>query len=86
MSISLTSDQENLIEAKLASGKYSSVQHLIGIALRLLDEYESADAAWVAEARMKVEAAIEASNHTTPIDGETFMNQVLERFQTSDRS
>jgi antitoxin ParD1/3/4 len=85
MSITLTPDQEHLIETKLASGKYSSVQHLIGTALRLLDQYESADAAWVEEVRTKVEEAIEASKHTPPIDGETFINQILERFQVADR-
>ncbi len=45
---------------------------------------ESADA-WVKEVRTKVEEAIEASKHTPPIDGETFINQILERFQMSDR-
>ncbi len=85
MSITLTPDQEHLIETKLASGKYSSIQHLIGTALRLLDEYEMEDAAWIEDSRIKVEEAIEASKHTPPIDGETFINQILERFQVADR-
>ena len=29
----------------------------------------------------KLNAAIEASEHTAPIDGETFVNGILERFQ-----
>jgi antitoxin ParD1/3/4 len=83
MSISLTPDQERLIEHKLQAGKYGSAQEVLEIALRLLDEYDRSDAEWVAEVKVKVDAAIEASNHTPPIDGETFVNQILERFRQS---
>jgi antitoxin ParD1/3/4 len=81
MSISLNPDQERLIEAKLQSGKYRSAEEVIELALRLLDEYDRADAEWVEEVREKIDAAIVASTHTPPIDGETFVNQILERFQ-----
>ena len=81
MSISLNPEQERLIEAKLQSGKYHSAEQVIELALRLLDEYDRADAKWVEEVREKIDAAIVASTHTPPIDGETFVNQILERFQ-----
>ena len=81
MSISLNPDQERLIEAKLQSGKYHSAEEVIELALRLLDEYDRANAEWVEEVREKIDAAIVASTHTPPIDGETFVNQILERFQ-----
>jgi antitoxin ParD1/3/4 len=81
MSISLTPEQERLIENKLQAGKYGSAQEVLEMALRLLDEYDRSDAEWVAEVKVKVNAAIEASNHTPSIDGEIFVNQILERFQ-----
>jgi len=81
MSISLNPDQERLIEAKLRSGKYRSAEEVIELALRLLDEYDRTDAEWVEEVREKIDAAMTASTHTPPIDGETFVNQILERFQ-----
>jgi antitoxin ParD1/3/4 len=85
MSIRLTPDQERLIQTKLQSGKYHSVEEVLEIALRLLDEYDHADAKWVEAVRTKIDAAIEASTHTSPIDGETFVNQILKRFrQTSE--
>ncbi len=31
--------------------------------------------------RTKIDAAIEASAHTAPVDGETFVNGILERFR-----
>jgi antitoxin ParD1/3/4 len=81
MSISLTPDQERLIQAKLHAGKYRSAEEALEIALRLLDEYDRADAEWIEDVREKIDAAILASDKTPPIDGETFVNQVLERFR-----
>ncbi|MGV0024645.1 ribbon-helix-helix domain-containing protein [Phormidesmis priestleyi] len=86
MSISLNSDQERLIQAKLQSGKYRSAEEVLEVALRLLDEYDRADAEWVKEVREKIDAALEASTQTPPIDGETFVNQILERFQQGNRA
>ncbi|MBW4539220.1 MAG: type II toxin-antitoxin system ParD family antitoxin [Myxacorys chilensis ATA2-1-KO14] len=81
MSISLTPDQERLIQTKLQSGKYRSAEEVLEIALRLLDQYDRADAEWVEDVRAKIDAAIKTPTHTPLIDGETFVNQILERFQ-----
>jgi antitoxin ParD1/3/4 len=86
MSISLTPDQERFIQTKLQAGKYRSAAEVLEIALRLLDEYDRADAEWVEDVRRKVDAAIEASNHTPSIDGETFVHQILERFQQAPQT
>jgi antitoxin ParD1/3/4 len=86
MSISLTPNQEHFIQTKLQAGKYRSAEEILEIALRLLDEYDRADAEWVESVRTKIDAAIAASTHTPPIDGETFVNEVLERFQQANRA
>ncbi|MEJ1931352.1 hypothetical protein WDZ92_13945 [Nostoc sp. NIES-2111] len=54
---------------------------MLEIALRLLDEYDRAEAEWVKDVQEKIDAAIAVSEHTAPIDGETFVNQILERFE-----
>jgi antitoxin ParD1/3/4 len=81
MSISLTPDQERLIQTKLQAGKYHSAQEILEVALRLLDEYDRANTEWVVDTQAKIDAAILASEQTLPIDGETFVNQILERFR-----
>lgn len=81
MSIRLTPGQEHFIQTKLQAGKYRSAEEILEIALQLLDEYDRSEAEWVEDVRVKIDAAIEASNHTAPIDGETFVNGILERFQ-----
>jgi antitoxin ParD1/3/4 len=86
MSISLTPDQERFVQAKLQAGEYHSAEEVLEIALRLLDEYDRSEAEWVEDVRVKIDAAIEASNHTAPIDGETFVNGILERFQQANQT
>lgn len=81
MSITLTPEQEQFIQAKLLTGKYRNAQEVLEVALRLLDEYEQSDIEWINTVRSKVDAAITASENTPPIDGETFVNQILARFQ-----
>ena len=81
MSITLTPEQEQFIQAKLLTGKYRNAQEVLEVALRLLDEYEQSDIEWINTVRAKVDAAIAASENTPPIDGETFVNQILARFQ-----
>lgn len=81
MSITLTPEQEQFIQAKLLTGKYRNAQEVLEIALRLLDEYEQSDIEWINSVRAKVDAAIAASQNTPPLDGETFVNQILARFQ-----
>jgi antitoxin ParD1/3/4 len=81
MSIQLTPTQESFIQTKLQAGKYRSAEEVLELALRLLDEYERADAEWVKEVRDKVEAAIAASSHTPPLDGEAVVARLLERLR-----
>lgn len=49
--------------------------------MRLLDEYERADSEWLNSVRAKIDAAVAVSEHTPPIDGETFIAGILERFR-----
>jgi antitoxin ParD1/3/4 len=54
------------------------------IAARFLAELaaeQQAENVWVEDVRTKIDAAISASEQTPPIDGETFINQILERLQ-----
>ncbi|MBE9059379.1 type II toxin-antitoxin system ParD family antitoxin [cf. Phormidesmis sp. LEGE 11477] len=85
MSISLTTDQERFVQRKLRIGNYRSAEEVLEIAFRLLDEYEQSNAEWVNEVRAKVDAAIEASEKMPPVDGETFVDSMLERLQQAKR-
>ena len=81
MNITLTPEQQNLIQAKIQTGKYQSTQQVIELALRLFEEYEQAESEWSQSVREKIQAAITTSEQTSPIDGENFVEGILQRFQ-----
>ncbi|MCL1475992.1 ribbon-helix-helix domain-containing protein [Argonema antarcticum] len=81
MSITLTKTQELFIQTKLETDKYRSVEEVLEVALRLLDEYDRADRQWIDSVRVKIDAAVAVSEHTKPIDGETFITGILDRFR-----
>ena len=58
MGISLTSNQERFVQTKLEEGKYQSAEEVIGLALKLLDEYEQSDAEWAKAVGRKIDEAI----------------------------
>ncbi|MDR9403324.1 MAG: SWIM zinc finger family protein [Halothece sp. Uz-M2-17] len=75
----ISATPERFIQTKLQGGKYDSAEEVLEVALRLLDEYDRAESDWVEGVRVRIDAAIEASNHTAPIDGETFVNGIISR-------
>ncbi|CAD5953221.1 hypothetical protein PCC9214_02691 [Planktothrix tepida] len=81
MSINLTSDQEQFIQTQLESGKYQTPEQVISTALRLLDEWQRAEAEWVKDVAAKIDAAVSTSEENPPLDGETFINGILEQFK-----
>jgi len=86
MSITLTSSQEQFIQTKLETGKYRSAQEVLEVALRLLDEYDRGDREWIDAVRVKIDAAVAMSEHTPPIDGETFIAGICDRFRETRES
>ena len=82
MNITLKPDQEAFIRAKLQSGHYQTVDDVIQAALELLDEQDKADEQWVIETRAKVDEGIASLERGEGIDGETFVNQLLSRYDS----
>lgn len=82
MDITLKPDQEALIRSKLQSGQYQSVDDVIQAALSLLDEQDKAYEEWVIETRAKVDEGIASLERGEGIDGETFVNQLLRRYDS----
>lgn len=81
MNIILKPDQEALIRAKLQSGRYQTIDDVIQAALHLLDERDKAYEQWVIETRAKVDEGIVSLERGEGIDGETFVNQLLEKLE-----
>ena len=84
MSITLTSEQEKVIQGLLATGKFNNAEEIIETALHLLAESYSYQQ-WTQEVRELITEAREASKHTPPIDGETFVASLLQRFEQAPK-
>lgn len=87
MNITLTPEQAQLVEAKLQSGRYKTVDELLAQAFQLLDEWENHDLAhapdWVASTRKKVDAAVQSLETNGGQDGETVVNELLQKFSNA---
>ncbi|MFM2430810.1 MAG: hypothetical protein RLZZ511_2023 [Cyanobacteriota bacterium] len=77
MTIALKPEQEQLILAQVATGRYANSAEVIDRALELLLE----EAAWIEDTREKVAIGIAELDRGEGVDGPTVMNQMLERFQ-----
>ncbi|UNU24733.1 hypothetical protein [Microcoleus vaginatus] len=54
---------------------------MLEVALRLLEEYDKGDREGSDSVRVKIDAAVAMSEHTPPIDGETFIAGICDRFR-----
>ncbi|MBD2458618.1 type II toxin-antitoxin system ParD family antitoxin [Nostoc sp. FACHB-87] len=81
MNIQLKPELEQIIEAQIATGRYSNPEEVISKALKLLLEWEQGYQQWVEETRQKVEVAIEQLDRGEGIEGEI----VIERLRSKLR-
>jgi len=70
MNIQLKPELEQIIEAQIATGRYSDAEEVISKALKLLLEWDKGYQQWVEETREKVEVAIEQLDRGEGIDWE----------------
>jgi antitoxin ParD1/3/4 len=84
MNITLTSEQSQIVQQKLQSGRYQNVDDLLAQAFQLLDDWEKHSVTdsqeWIDSTRIKVDAAIESLAANGGNNGETVVNELLERF------
>ncbi len=79
MSITLTPQQEQIIQAQLASGRYTNVSEIIADALRLLEKRDRYNH-WVEEVCAKIDIAAEQLDRGEGVDGETAIAQIRAKF------
>jgi antitoxin ParD1/3/4 len=81
--IPLTSEHEQLIQTHLSSGRYSSAEEVLTIALQLLAKLETDYTAWIEETRQKIALGLAELDRQEGVDGPTVMNQYLQQFQAA---
>lgn len=82
MSLSLTSETEQLIAVRLASGRYQSADEVILAGLALLDERERR----LKELRRQVEIGAEQIMQGKTVDGEIVLDRLLTKLHQQSAS
>ncbi|BAY09068.1 ribbon-helix-helix domain-containing protein [Calothrix sp. NIES-2098] len=81
MNIKLKPEHEQFIQAQIATGRFTNADEVIDIAFQLLEKLNSDYVQWIEDTRQKVDTAIAEIERGEGLDGETVVNQILERFQ-----
>ena len=81
MHIQIKPEHEKFIQKQIATGKYNNPEEVADMAFRLLEKLNVEYAQWIEETREKVDVAIAEIERGEGLDGETVVNDILERFQ-----
>lgn len=86
INITLKPEQEQLIQAKLETGKYETAYDVIVAALQLLDARDKHYEQWLEETRKKVAVGIEQANRGQLTDGEIVFARLREKLNQKGQS
>ncbi|WP_334311920.1 ribbon-helix-helix domain-containing protein [Aphanizomenon sp. CS-733/32] len=86
MNISLQPEQEQLIQAKLQTGKYENAYQVIVAALQLLEERDKHYEQWLDETRKKVDVGIEQANRRQLTNGDVAFAKLREKLAKKGES
>ncbi|NER06756.1 MAG: type II toxin-antitoxin system ParD family antitoxin [Okeania sp. SIO3C4] len=79
MNIILKPEQEKLIQAKVNSGKYKTIDEVIAEALKLLDERDKHYQNWIEDTRRKVAVGLAKLDRGEGVEIQTVMNKLKEK-------
>jgi antitoxin ParD1/3/4 len=90
MNVTLTPEQSKIIQVKLQSGRYQTIEEVLAQALLLLDDWDELsltdDPAWIESTRGKVDEAVKSLAENGGTDGETAVNRLLDKFRQARES
>jgi antitoxin ParD1/3/4 len=87
--MTITPEHEKLIQNHLDTGRYANAEEVLAIALQLLTCLDTEHQAWIEETRQKIAIGIAELDSSAcvkgdrgeGINGQTAMNQYLQKFQ-----
>jgi antitoxin ParD1/3/4 len=86
MNVSLTPELESFVQGQIQSGRYTSVSDVIIEALLFFREHDETHTHELNEFRERLDRGLESLNQEEGIDGESFMQGLLETVQgTKDK-
>jgi antitoxin ParD1/3/4 len=81
MNIQIKPELEQIIQAQIATGRYTNPEDVISKTLKLLLEWDKGYQNWVEETREKVDIAIEQLDRGEGIDGDVVISQLRDKLR-----
>jgi len=81
MNIQIKPELEQIIQAQIATGRYTNPEDVISKALKLLLEWDKGYQNWVEETREKVDVAIGQLDRGEGINGEVVISQLRHKLR-----
>lgn len=78
MNVHLTPELEQLVQAKVQSGRYNSASEVVREALRIMEERDEVRSIQLQELRNRMDRALGQSARAEGTDGEEFMQGMLD--------
>jgi len=85
MDVHLTPELEQLVQAKVQSGRYNSASEVVREALRIMEQRDEVRSIQLQELRNRMHRAIGESARGEGTDGEEFMQGMLDDLDTGHR-
>ncbi|MDB9535445.1 type II toxin-antitoxin system ParD family antitoxin [Dolichospermum planctonicum CS-1226] len=79
MNIKIKPELEQIIQAQIATGRYTNPEDVISKALKLLLEWDKGYQNWVEQTREKMDVAIEQLDRGEGINGEVVISQLRDK-------
>lgn len=81
MEILLKPEHQQFIQAQIASGKFTNATEVVDAAFRLLEKLGNEYNQWIEETGEQIDVARDELHRGEGLDGETVVNQIMERFK-----
>jgi antitoxin ParD1/3/4 len=88
MTITLTLEQEQFLQAQLAAGGYSSLEEILQVAFELLANHHQqvTDPEWLADVGQKIDEATASITRGEGLPFDGAMKQIFDRFHAAKES
>lgn len=84
MNVHLTAELEQLVQAKVQSGRYNSASEVVREALRLMEQKDEVRSIQLQELRSRLDKGLAQAGRSEGVDGDEFMHQIIEDLDTGE--
>lgn len=85
MNVHLTAELEQLVQAKVRSGRYNSASEVVREALRLMGQKDEVRSIQLQELRSRMDKGLAQAERGEGVDGEAFLGEMIEDLDSREQ-